>query len=84
MNDWSEDIDWTGCPLVVRREGYLGGGPALRDDPRVMPEVVYENMDDGMTAEEVIEAYELDTPPADVRAIYDFTVRQRALVDHQP
>ncbi len=49
-------IDWAGCHLVVRREGCLGGGPALRDDPRVMPEAVYENMDDGMTAEQVVEA----------------------------
>ncbi len=71
-------IDWTGCPLVVRREGYLGGGPALRDDPRVMPEVVYENMDDGMTAEEVIAEYGLSTSAADVLTIYRYCVRQRA------
>jgi len=65
-------IDWTDCPLVVRREGYLSGGPALRDDPRVMPEVIFENMDDGMTAEEVIDSYSLRTKLADVLAVYEY------------
>jgi hypothetical protein len=45
-----------------------------------MPEVVDENMDDGMTAKEVVEVYELETPVADVEAIYRFAVRQRGLV----
>jgi uncharacterized protein (DUF433 family) len=77
-------IDWSGCPLVTRREGYIGGKPALRDDPRVPPEIIVDNMDDGDTAEDVIEAYELRTPATDVRAIYEFAVRQRALVLPQP
>ncbi len=62
-------IDWADCPLVMRPPGYIGGKPALRDDPRVPPEVISENMNDGMTAEEVIESYSLRTSVADVLAV---------------
>lgn len=65
-------IDWTDCPLVVRRDGYIGGKPALWDDPRVPPEVISENMDDGMTAEEVIDSYSLRTSLTDVLAVYAY------------
>src|SRR5882724_9204466 len=30
-------IDWSRCPAVRIRPGYLSGRPALRDDPRVPP-----------------------------------------------
>ncbi len=65
-------IDWSECPMVLRRAGYLGGKPALRDDPRVPPEVITENMDDGMSAEELIDSYSLGTPLADVLAVYEY------------
>ncbi len=65
-------IDWSGCPVVARREGYLSGAPALRADPRVPPEVIVENMDDGLSAEDVIESYSLRTPLQDVLAVYGY------------
>jgi uncharacterized protein (DUF433 family) len=43
-------IDWTGCAFVVRRDAYIGGKPALRDNPRVPPEVIIDNMDAGDSA----------------------------------
>jgi uncharacterized protein (DUF433 family) len=72
-------MDWSGCPLVCARPGYLSGNPALVDDPRVSPETVVVNMDDGMTASEVTETFGLRTPPSDIRAVYDYALRQRAL-----
>jgi uncharacterized protein (DUF433 family) len=71
-------IDWSGCPIVVRRDGYLSGAPALRADPRVPPEVIVENMDDGMSAEDVIESYCLRTPLQDVLKLYDYAKRHLA------
>jgi len=71
-------IDWTNCPLVVRRPGYVSGAPALRDDPRVMIEVVIDNMDMGESAQDVINNFQLRTPLGDVLAIYDYASRQRA------
>jgi len=70
--------DWSGCPIVSRRDGYLSGMPALRHDPRVPPEVIVENMDDGLTAEEVIDSYCLQTSPADVLAVYAYAQKQLA------
>jgi uncharacterized protein (DUF433 family) len=72
-------MDWSGCPLVVSRPGYLSGEPALRDDPRVPPDAIAVNMDDGMTAQEVAEMFGLTTTPvSDIQAIYDYAKRQRA------
>jgi uncharacterized protein (DUF433 family) len=65
-------IDWSDCPHVTRRVGYIGGKPALREDPRVPPEVICENMDDGMTAEEIVDSFSLRTPIADVLAVYAY------------
>ncbi|MEA2728072.1 MAG: hypothetical protein QOF70_2547 [Acetobacteraceae bacterium] len=70
-------IDWSGCPAVCARPGYLSGRPALRDDPRVPPETIVENMDAGETAEQVIENFGLRTELHDVLAVYDHANRQR-------
>jgi uncharacterized protein (DUF433 family) len=72
-------MGWSGCPLVISRPGYLSGKPALRDDPRVPPEAIVENMDDDMTAQEVAELFDLRTPVGDIQAVYDYVKRQRAL-----
>jgi uncharacterized protein (DUF433 family) len=70
-------IDWNGCPAVRVRPGYLSGRPALRDDPRVPPETIVENLDSGETAEQVIENYGLRTSLRDVLAVYEYVKKQR-------
>lgn len=70
-------IDWNGCLVVRARPGFLSGQPALRDDPRVPPETIVENMDAGETAEQVIENFGLRTPLEDVLAIYAHAKRWR-------
>jgi uncharacterized protein (DUF433 family) len=70
-------IDWSRCPAVLIRPGYLSGRPALRDDPRVPPETIVENLDSGETAEQVIENYGLRTSLRDVLAVYDYAKKQR-------
>jgi uncharacterized protein (DUF433 family) len=71
------NMDWSGCPAVIARPEYLSGKPALRDDPRVSPETVVVNMDEGISATEVIELFGLRTPPAEIQAVYDHALRQR-------
>jgi uncharacterized protein (DUF433 family) len=75
-------VNWKDCPFVVSRPGYVSGAPALRDDPRVMVEVVVENMDLGETAQDVIDNYQLRTPLQDVIAIYDYANRHRKVRAH--
>ncbi len=70
-------IDWSGCPAVCTREKYLAGKPALRDDPRVPPETIVENMDAGETPEQVIENFGLRSKLQDVLAVYEYAKRQR-------
>lgn len=71
-------MDWSGCILVISRPGYLSGVPALRDDPRMSVQAVIHNMDDGVTAPEVVEMFNLRTPASDIEAIYDYALRHRA------
>ena len=70
-------IDWSQCPAVRTRPGYLSGKPALRDDPRVPPETIVDNMDLGETAEQVIDNFGLRTRLQDVLAVYAHAKRQR-------
>ena len=72
-------MDWSGCPLVISRPGFISGAPALRDDPRMPADLVIENMDLGESAEDVADNYQLHTPPHEVLAIYQYAKRQRAL-----
>ncbi len=70
-------IDWNRCPAVLTRPGYLSGKPALRDDPRVPPEIIVDNLDLGESPQQVIENYGLRTPLHDVLAVYAYAKRQR-------
>jgi uncharacterized protein (DUF433 family) len=70
-------IDWSRCPAVRTRPGYISGAAALLDDPRIPAETIIVNMDEGMTAEEVIEAFGLKTPLKDILAIYTYANAQR-------
>lgn len=70
-------IDWSRCPAVRTKPGYLSGRAALRDDPRVPPETIVENLDAGETPEQVIENYGLRTSRRDVLIVYEYAKRQR-------
>jgi hypothetical protein len=76
-------IDWSNCPQVVSRPGYISGSSALRDDPRVPASTVIDNIDATDTpiedaAAEVIELFSLRTPLRDVLAIYNYAKQQEA------
>jgi uncharacterized protein (DUF433 family) len=47
-------IGWSRCTAVWTTPGYISGAAALCDDPRVPAETVVVNMDEGMSAEEVV------------------------------
>ena len=72
-------MDWSGCPLVISRPGFISGAPALREDPRMPADLVVENMDLGEAAQDVVGNYQLQTSPEDLLAIYQYAKRQRAL-----
>ena len=53
------------------------GAAALLDDPRVPAETVVVNMDEGMSAEEVVATFGLNTPIKDVLVVYNYAKEQR-------
>jgi hypothetical protein len=77
-------IDWSNCPQVVSRPGYISGAPALRDDPRVPASTVIDHIDATDTpriedaAAEVIELFSLRTTLRDVLAVYSYAKQQEA------
>ena len=71
-------MDWSGCPLVIARPGFISGAPALRADPRMPADLVIQNMDLGESAQDVVDNYQLRTTPEDVLAIHQYAKRQRA------
>ena len=70
-------IDWSRCAAVLTRPGYLSGKPALRDDPRIPPEIIVDNLDLGESPQQVIENYGLRTSLNEVLAVYAYAKRQR-------
>jgi uncharacterized protein (DUF433 family) len=64
-------VNWSRCPVVRTKPGYVSGVAALLDDPRVPAETAIMNMDEGMSAEEVIETFGPTTPLKDVLAVYN-------------
>ena len=70
-------IDWSRCPAVRTKPGYISGAAALLEDPRVPAETVVVNMDEGMSAEEVAEAFGLETSVQNVLVVYEYAKQQR-------
>ena len=55
MNDEPE-IDWTGCELVERVLGKVGGQPIVKDT-RILADVIVEESASGSRIEEIHENY---------------------------
>ena len=72
-------MDWSDCPLVTSRPGFISGAPALREDPRMPADLVVENMDLGESVQDLVDNYQLRTSPENVFAIYQHAKRQRGL-----
>ncbi len=45
-------LDWSGCPLVQREPGKLGGAPNI-DGMRIKPEAILDNYESGFGVAEI-------------------------------
>ncbi len=68
------DIDWSDCPIVERNPRKMGGVPTLRAW-RLSADSIVENHDDGVSAKEIAEMFEV--PLADVEAILAYAEQAR-------
>ncbi len=66
-------VDWNDCPLVEVIPGKVGGVPLLKGT-RMPADVVLENYQDGLPAEEIAEVFQL--PTDDVRSVLEYAVQQ--------
>ena len=53
----SEVLDWSGCPLIRREPGKLGGAPNV-EGTRITPEAFVDNWEDGESVESILDTFE--------------------------
>lgn len=73
-------LDWSQCPDVESVPGKVSGAWVFRDT-RMPVKLVFENLEDGMSIDEIIEQY--DVTREQVKAVIDFAARasKRRLVE---
>lgn len=66
-------LDWSLCPAVERVQGRVGGAWVLRGT-RMPVALIFENLEAGMTVDEVAQIYDGITGDQ-IRAVLDFAAR---------
>jgi len=70
-------LDWSQCPAVESVPGKLGGAWVFRNT-RMPVAAVFENLEDGVTIDELVDLYDGLTRDH-VKAVLDFAVRSLAV-----
>ena len=65
-------LDWSQCPAVESIPGRVSGAWTFRNS-RTPVKVVFENLEDGLTIEEIIEQYPVSRE--EIKAVLDFASR---------
>jgi uncharacterized protein (DUF433 family) len=65
-------LDWSQCPAVESIPGKVSGAWVFRDS-RMPVQLVFENLEDGMSIDEITEQY--DVTREQVKAVIDFAAR---------
>jgi len=65
-------LDWSQCPAVESIPGKVSGAWVFRES-RMPVQLVFENLEDGMSIDEITEQY--DVTQEQVKAVIDFAAR---------
>jgi uncharacterized protein (DUF433 family) len=65
-------LDWSQCQAVESVPGKVSGAWTFRNS-RAPVQVVFENLEDGMTVEEIIEQYPVSRD--EIKAVLEFAAR---------
>lgn len=65
-------LDWSQCPAVESVPGKVGGAWVFRGT-RMPAVTVFENLEDGMTIDEIVEQF--DVTREQITAVLDFAAR---------
>lgn len=66
------NLDWSQCPDVERIPGKVSSAWVFRDS-RMPVQLVFENLEDGMSIDEITEQY--DVTREQVKAVIEFAIR---------
>lgn len=66
-----ENLDWSKCLVVESIPGKVSGAWVFRNS-RTPVKLIFENLEDGMTIDEIIEQYPVSR--AEIMAVLDFVV----------
>ena len=64
-----ENIDWSQCPAVESVPGKASGAWVFRNS-RTPVKLIFENLEDGMTVDEIVEQYPVSRD--EIAAVLDF------------
>ena len=70
-------LDWSQCSVVESVPGKMGGAWVLRNT-RMPAQLVFENLEDGMTPAEIADEYGVELEQ--VKAVIEFAIRSLDLV----
>jgi uncharacterized protein (DUF433 family) len=73
-------LDWSQCPAVESIPGKVSGAWVFKDT-RMPVQLVFENLEDGMSIDEIIEQY--DVTREQVKAVIEFAARSLDRVDNR-
>jgi uncharacterized protein (DUF433 family) len=65
-------LDWSQCPAVERIPGKVGGAWLFKGS-RTPVSVVFNNLEDGMTIDEIVEQFPVSRE--EIRAVLEFAAR---------
>ncbi len=71
-------LDWSQCPAVESIPGKVSGAWVFRNS-RTPVQLVFENLEDGMTIDEIIEQYPVSRD--EIKAVLDFAAHS---LDKEP
>jgi uncharacterized protein (DUF433 family) len=74
----SSPLDWSQCPAVESVPGKVSGAWVFRNS-RTPVKLVFENLEDGMTIDEIIEQYPVSRE--EIKSVLDFAARS---LDKEP
>jgi len=53
-------MDWSKFHLAMADPRYLHGAPVFKEEPRMPVQAVLDNLDDGMSPDDVAKAYQIE------------------------
>ena len=72
------NLDWSKCPAVESVPGRVSGAWTFRDS-RTPVKLIFENLEDGMTIDEIVEQYPVSRD--EIKAVLEFAAHS---LDKEP